>query len=98
MGTTQWIERPGGRVAYDVAGEGPLVIAVPGMGALREEYRHLPPQLVAAGYRVATTDLRGHGDTDAGFDVYGDIPTAEDVLALADVLSPDAPVVLVGNS
>ncbi|GAA1625649.1 alpha/beta fold hydrolase [Georgenia ruanii] len=98
MGATQWIERPGGRVAYDVEGEGPLVVLVPGMGDLRQEYRYLGPQLLAAGYRVATTDLRGHGDSDAGFDAYGDIPTAEDVLALADALSPDAPVVLVGNS
>ena len=98
MGTTRWIERPGGRIAYDVTGAGPLVIAVPGMGDLREEYRYLTPQLVSAGYRVATTDLRGHGDSDAAFTAYGDVPTAEDLLALADVLSPDAPVVLVGNS
>ncbi|HYM84544.1 MAG TPA: alpha/beta hydrolase, partial [Candidatus Dormibacteraeota bacterium] len=27
--------RPGGRIAYDVAGEGPLVVCVPGMGDLR---------------------------------------------------------------
>ncbi len=40
---------------------------VPGMGDLRAGYRFLAPALRAAGYRVACTDLRGHGDSDATF-------------------------------
>ena len=47
------LDRPGGRVAYDVAGQGPLVLLVPGMGDLRSTYRHLVPALRGAGYRVA---------------------------------------------
>ena len=35
------------------------------MGDLRSVYRFLAPELVGAGYRVATMDLRGHGDSDA---------------------------------
>jgi pimeloyl-ACP methyl ester carboxylesterase len=91
-----FIDRPDGRVAYDVDGEGTLVVLVPGMGDLRQSYRFLAPLLVAAGYRVASSDLRGHGDSDTTFDSYGDEQTAGDVVALIDTLG--APAVIVGNS
>jgi alpha-beta hydrolase superfamily lysophospholipase len=42
------------------------VVLVPGMSDLRAGYRFLAPALRAAGYRVACTDLRGHGDSDTG--------------------------------
>lgn len=75
-----------GRIAVDVAGTGPLVLCVPGMGDLRSSYRHLAPGLVAAGYRVATMDLRGHGDSTLGFADHGDEATAADVLAVVTAL------------
>ena len=93
---TQYITRPDGRVAFDVDGIGPLVVLVPGMGDLRSTYRLLAPTLRAAGYRVAVTDLRGHGDSDAGFSVFGDEATAGDLIALVEHLG--GPAVLVGNS
>jgi pimeloyl-ACP methyl ester carboxylesterase len=93
---TTYLNRPEGRVAYDVAGDGPLVVLVPGMGDLRGAYRFLAPALRDAGYRVAATDLRGHGDSDAAFESYGDIETAGDVLALIEELGD--PAVIVGNS
>jgi pimeloyl-ACP methyl ester carboxylesterase len=68
---TSYLACPGGRVGYDVAGEGPLVVLVPGMGDLRAGYRFLAPALREAGYRVACTDLRGHGDSDTTFSSYG---------------------------
>ena len=40
------------------------------MGDLRSVYRFLAPALVEARYRVATMDLRGHGDSDATFERY----------------------------
>lgn len=92
----QFLARPEGRIAYDVAGAGPLVLLVPGMGDLRATYRFLAPALVAAGYRVATTDLRGHGDSDATFRSYGDLETAGDLIALIGALG--GPAVIVGNS
>ena len=94
--TTLYVSRPEGRIAYDVSGEGPLVVLVPGMGDLRSTFRFLAPALRAAGYRVAATDLRGHGDSDTGFATYGDVETADDVLALIDALG--GPAVIVGNS
>src|SRR5256885_3833215 len=69
---TTYLARPHGRVGYDVAGAGPLVLLVPGMGDLRDTYRFLAPALRDAGYRVACTDLRGHGDSDVTFTSYGD--------------------------
>ena len=93
---TEYVERPEGRVSYDVAGEGPLLVLVPGMGDLRAAYRFLAPALRDAGYRVACTDLRGHGDSDTTFSSYGDAETAGDVLALIEQLNSSA--VIVGNS
>ena len=93
---TSYLSRPGGRIGYDVAGDGPLVVLVPGMGDLRAGYRFLGPALRAAGYRVACTDLRGHGDSDATFPSYGDEETAGDVTALSGELG--GPATVVGNS
>jgi pimeloyl-ACP methyl ester carboxylesterase len=95
-GPTTWLPRPGGRIAYDVAGSGPLVVCVPGMGELRSSYRRTVPALVAAGCTVVTMDLRGHGDSDATFADYDDVAAGSDVVALLEHLA--APAVLVGNS
>jgi pimeloyl-ACP methyl ester carboxylesterase len=92
----QFLERPEGRVAYEVAGKGPLVVLLPGMGDLRAGYRFLAPALEEAGYRVAMTDLRGHGDSDVTFASYGDVDTADDVTALIEELG--GPAVIVGDS
>jgi pimeloyl-ACP methyl ester carboxylesterase len=94
--TTNYLNRPEGRVAYDVAGDGPLLVLVPGMGDLRSTYRFIAPTLRGAGYRVACTDLRGHGDSDATFASYGDAETAGDIAALIQELG--GPAVIVGNS
>lgn len=96
MTGTQYLDRPGGRIAFDVRGSGPLVVCSPGMGDVRESFRFLVPRLVAAGYRVATVDLRGHGDSDTSFDEHGDVATGGDLLALVHHLG--GPAVLVGNS
>jgi pimeloyl-ACP methyl ester carboxylesterase len=93
---TSYLSCPEGRIGYDVAGSGALVVLVPGMGDLRGGYRFLAPALRAAGYRVACTDLRGHGDSDATFTSYGDEETAGDVIALIGELG--GPAVVVGNS
>jgi pimeloyl-ACP methyl ester carboxylesterase len=93
---TLFLDRPEGRVGYELVGHGPLVVLVPGMGDLRSTYRFLAPALVAEGYRVACVDLRGHGDSDATFSSYGDAETAGDVVALVEALG--GPAVVVGNS
>src|SRR6185437_13756587 len=64
---TEFLEHQGGQLSYDVTGDGPLVVLSPGMGDLRQSYRFLAPQLARAGYRVATVDMRGHGDCNLGW-------------------------------
>lgn len=93
---TSYLVRPDGRIAYDVDGEGPLVVLVPGMGDLRATYRFVAPALRNAGYRVVSTDLRGHGDSDPTFATYGDPETSGDIVALVEELG--GPAVIVGNS
>lgn len=94
---TRFLDRPGGRIAYDVAGDGPLVVCVPGMGDVRGVYRFLRAGLREAGYRVATMDLRGHGESDVTFDAWDDVATGTDVRALVTELG-GGPAALVGNS
>ena len=96
ISNTKFIDRSEGNIGYDVAGTGPLVLLVPGMGDLRSTYRFLAPTLHSNGYRVACTDLRGHGDSDATFSSYGDVETAGDIMALIEELG--GPAVIVGNS
>jgi pimeloyl-ACP methyl ester carboxylesterase len=66
------------------------------MGDLRSVYRFTTPGLLEAGLRVATMDLRGHGDSDATFSAYDDVAAGTDLLALVEHLG--GPAVLVGNS
>ena len=97
MTTSHYLQRPDGRLAYDLTGtEGPLVICASGMGQLRQSYRLLAPLLSAGGCRVASLDLRGHGDSDATFGTYDDVALAGDLLALIAELG--GPAVVVGNS
>lgn len=93
---TMWLDRPGGRIAYDLRGKGPLVVCLPGMGDLRQSYRFLAPRLAAAGVRVATMDLRGLGESSATWPAYGQRAMGEDALALIEHLG--GPAVIVGHS
>jgi len=95
--TVHHLARAEGRLAYTVEGSGPLVVAAPGMGDLRATYDDVVPHLVAAGYRVAVMDLRGHGDSDTTFSTHGDEATASDYVALVEHLA-SGPAVLLGSS
>ena len=76
---TEFVDVPGGRIAYEVTGSGPLVVLSHGIGVRRRDYRFLAPMLAQAGYRVANADLRGHGESSMGWasitrtDVAGDL-------------------------
>ena len=95
---TQFFERPKGCIAYDDSqGEGQLVIMLPGMGALRSEYRHLAPPLIEAGYRVVTADLRGQGESSSNWSEYTISVVGGDILALIDHLDA-GPAHVIGTS
>lgn len=91
------VDRPGGSIAVEATGKGPLVVCTPGMGESRASFRHLTPGLVEAGYRVAVMDLRGHGDSSLDFDSFDDSAAAGDVHAVIDALGGGRATV-VGNS
>jgi pimeloyl-ACP methyl ester carboxylesterase len=93
---TEFLEVDGGRIACDVTGEGPLVVLAHGMGDTRNAYRFLVPVLAEAGYRVASTDLRGAGESSTGWPSYTRTDTAGDLLALIGHLG--GPAVIVGHS
>jgi len=89
----------GGNLAVEVDGhdDAPLIICSPGMGDTRDAFAPLSAKLVAAGFRVARFDLRGHGDSTADFNKYGDEAIADDYLAIIGALG-GGPAVLAGAS
>jgi pimeloyl-ACP methyl ester carboxylesterase len=93
---TEFLDVPGGRIAYDVTGSGPLVVLSHGIGVSRQDYRFLTPELTQAGYRVANADLRGHGESSMGWPSITRTDIAGDLLALIDHLG--GPAVIVGHS
>jgi pimeloyl-ACP methyl ester carboxylesterase len=93
---TEFLDVDGGTIAYDVTGDGPLVVLSHGMGDTRTGWRFMTPQIVAAGYRVATPDLRGLGESSVGFPNYSRAETAGDLIALIRHLG--GPAVIVGHS
>ncbi len=95
---TQYLQLPEGKLAYtDYGGDGQPVLMLPGMGALRSEYRYLAPRLREAGFRPVAADLRGHGDSSVPWSKY-DVPSVGgDILALTEHLNAGA-AHLVGTS
>lgn len=95
--STRYLTLPEGRIAYDSQGEGPVVLCVPSLGDLRQEYRFLAPLLVSAGYRVVTMDLRGHGESSVRWPDYSVAGVGSDIVALARHLNA-GPVTVIGTS
>ncbi|MFJ1766856.1 alpha/beta fold hydrolase [Amycolatopsis sp. NPDC088138] len=93
---TEHLSINGNAIAYDVTGEGPLVVLAHGIGDSRHSYRFLAPALAAAGYRVANVDIRGCGDSSLGWDGYSRTDIAGDLVAVVRQLG--GPAVLVGQS
>jgi pimeloyl-ACP methyl ester carboxylesterase len=95
---TEFLDIKGGRIAYDVAGEGPLIVLSHGMGDRRQVFRFLVPELVRAGFRVAAADMRGHGESSMGdWKSISRTDVAGDLVALVRHLG-GGPAVIVGHS
>lgn len=93
---TEYLSVGGETIAYEVTGDGPLVVLSHGMGDSRAAYRFVIPRLVEAGYRVAAADLRGCGESSAAWPSYSRTDIAGDLIALIRHLG--GPAVLVGHS
>jgi pimeloyl-ACP methyl ester carboxylesterase len=94
---TRWLERDEGYLAYSDEGQGPLIVCMPGLGDLRQEYRFLMPGLVAAGYRVVSIDLRDHGDSSIGWPDLSARAVGDDMLAVVRQLTTGQ-ALLIGTS
>jgi pimeloyl-ACP methyl ester carboxylesterase len=57
----------------------------------------LVPALEDLGYRVATMDLRGHGESDTTFEAFDGAAAGHDIVALLEHLG-SGPAVVIGNS
>src|ERR1700744_1938188 len=94
---TEFLDIEGGRIAYDVTGEGPLIVLSHGIGDRRQVFRFLAPELVRAGFRVAAADMRGHGESSMGdWKSISRTDVAGDLVALIRQLG--GPAVIVGHS
>jgi pimeloyl-ACP methyl ester carboxylesterase len=80
-------------IAYDISEEGPLVLLAHGLGDVRRVYRFLAPTLIDAGYRVATMDMRGHGESSVDWGSYTRTDGAQDMLALVRHLGGTATII-----
>jgi pimeloyl-ACP methyl ester carboxylesterase len=95
-GRTEYVNVASGRIAYEVVGHGPLVLLSHGMGDNRSAYRFLAPLIAAAGYRVASVDLRGHGKSSTGWASYTHSDSAGDLMEVIRKLG--GPAAIVGQS
>lgn len=93
---TEYLSIGTNRLAYELQGDGPLVVLAHGMGDSRRSYRFVVPALVAAGYRAANLDIRGCGESSTGWDGYSRTDIAGDLVSLVQHLG--GPAVLVGQS
>lgn len=76
------INLSGGAIAYTMAGTGPVVLLIHGLGGTRQTWRHLLPGL-ARTHTVIAPDLPGHGQSDPPA---GDYSLGAHACALRDLL------------
>jgi pimeloyl-ACP methyl ester carboxylesterase len=86
-----------GSIAYWVAGDGPPLVFLHGVGDQAGAFHAIAPAFVDE-YRVIVPDLAGHGGSDPGA---GPLPMTvvyRGLEELLESLAPDVPVTLVGSS
>ncbi len=92
------VEANGLRFHYLEAGTGPLALCVHGFPDSAWTYRHLLPELAAAGYRAVAVFMRGYAPTQAPADVRVSTRTlAQDLHALHAALGGDERAVLISH-
>ncbi len=81
-----------------VYGSGRLVICAHGFPDCARSFRHQVAALLGAGFRIITPTMRGyHPSSHARSGRYDAAALGADLLALADALSPDDPVDMLGH-
>jgi pimeloyl-ACP methyl ester carboxylesterase len=97
--TQEAIQVNGVELAYLSGGEAtaPLVICLHGFPDSALTFKHLAPDLIGGGFRVAVPWLRGYPPSEVVQGPYQMAAVAHDVIALADELSPGRSAYLVGH-
>lgn len=98
-GALRRLETPSARLRAWIGGSGPLVLFVHGFPESWYSWRHQLGPVAAAGYTACAIDVRGYGGSQrfARVEDYAMEPLVGDILAVADLLQPDRPVILVGH-
>lgn len=92
------IDIDGTGFSYLEAGSGPLALCLHGFPDSAWTWRHLLPELAAAGYRAVAPFLRGYAPTDVPADgLYQPGAIARDTNALHDALGGGEDAVLIGH-
>jgi epoxide hydrolase A/B len=96
--TFKIVETNGIRLRVALDGKGPLVVLVHGWPESWYSWRHQIPALVAAGYRVATPDVRGYGGSDKphAVDAYALKEMCADIAGLVTALG-ETRAILIGH-
>ncbi len=99
MSEFQTIDAGEVRLRAKIAGQGPLVIMVHGFPESWYSWRHQIGPVAAAGFKVCAIDVRGYGGSDKPKRVedYAMQRMIGDIIGVADVLQPEAPVILIGH-
>ena len=81
------VARPGLTLHGEVAGDGPLIVALHGLTAARRYVLHGSRTIERSGYRVVAYDARGHGQSDPAPTPsdYRYADYADDALAVLDL-------------
>jgi pimeloyl-ACP methyl ester carboxylesterase len=74
----------GTRLAWDGAGDGPVVLLVHGIGSSRRKWEPQVSPLLLAGYRVVRVDLRGFGESETPPGKYAMDHFVDDIVAFVD--------------
>lgn len=87
------------RLRVAIEGSGPVVLMVHGFPESWYSWRHQMGPIAAAGFTAAAIDVRGYGGSDKPHPVeaYAMEAIVADVAGVAESLSPEAPVVLIGH-
>lgn len=79
------VAEDGCRIAYDVTGEGPALLLIPGLGGSAEFWAPVVP-LLAPNYKVIAVDHRGAGRSDRPIGRYAIEQIAADTARILDAL------------
>jgi 3-oxoadipate enol-lactonase len=101
---TSYVTLRGIRFAYTDQGAGPVVLDAHGLTSSRANNRRMGladfAAVAEAGHELISYDARGHGQSEGSMNSedYSWAALSQDMLALADHFSPDAPVSGIGSS